>query len=447
MQLGLKHNELINMKKKTTSSKNVPGFTFIKKIKGISQYTLNANGMTILHNEISDTEVLTTNITYKVGARDEVAGESGVAHMLEHMLFKPTTQDLKRKIDSSAMEFERETGCVLNANTWKDRTTYFFNYPKEYFERALQIEAERMLDVVLTDKEFLPERNNVLSEFDMYNGDPHFAMNVQMVCSAFQSHPYGHETIGFREDIERYTPEKLDVFYKNYYRPDNATMTIVGDISLADALSGVKAQFEKLQNPTTPIPRNDTTEPKQEGLRRTSITRPSSTNLVVIGVKHGGFPDTSWLQTSVLFSLLAGGSDSILYKKLVDTGLATAVDGAIEPTSEVNLGMVTITLAPGVSHEEIEKKTLTIIRDLKTKDIAKLLKKNIQGEITHEIFARGSSVSIAMDLTEYIAAGSWDSYFKTVDELKEVKPADVLNLSKKLFTETQMTIGYFIGTK
>jgi len=159
-----------------------------------------------------DTGVVTSNITYKAGSRDEANGETGIAHMLEHMLFKPTTQDLKKNIDSSAMQLERETGCIINANTWKDRTTYFFSYPVEHFSRALQVEAERMQDVVITDKEFLPERGNVLSEFDMYNGDPHFALNVQMVCAAFHSHPYGHETIGFREDIERYTPAKLQRF-------------------------------------------------------------------------------------------------------------------------------------------------------------------------------------------------------------------------------------------
>jgi len=435
------------MKKKAPNTKNVPGYTFIDEVGGISEYVLKTNGLTVLHKNIPDTEVVTSNITYAVGSRDEANGETGIAHMLEHMLFKPTTQDLKKNIDSSAMQLERETGCIINANTWKDRTTYFFSYPVEHFSRALQVEAERMQDVVITDKEFLPERGNVLSEFDMYNGDPHFALNVQMVCAAFHSHPYGHETIGFREDIERYTPEKLQKFYTNYYRPDNATLTIVGDISLRAALSAVKKEFAHLKNPAVAIVRHNSVEPAQEGLQRVSITRPSSTNLLMIGIKHEGFPNQSWLETSALLSVLTGGTDSILHTRLVDTGFASSVQSMLEPTSEKNLGMIIIALAPGSSHTEIETMTRSIITSLRVADITKLLKKVIQSEITEELFARGSSLHIAMELTEYISANTWQSYFDTVARLKNIKPADLITMNKKLFVESQMTIGYFIGTK
>jgi zinc protease len=135
-----------NQKKNKNVSKNA-GYTLVKKYKTISEYVLR-NGLTVLYMEAKGTGVITSNIVYKVGARDERAGETGLAHMLEHMLFKPTKVDLAQKIDSGAMQFERETGCILNANTWKDRTTYFFSYPKVHFARALQIEAERMHGVV-----------------------------------------------------------------------------------------------------------------------------------------------------------------------------------------------------------------------------------------------------------------------------------------------------------
>ncbi|MFT5849586.1 MAG: zinc protease [Patiriisocius sp.] len=432
--------------KKATNATNVPGYTFVAKKGGFTEYTLKSNGLTILHKHVADTGVVTSNITYKVGARDEQAGETGLAHMLEHMLFKPTTFDLKRKVDSGAMQFEREVGCILNANTWKDRTTYFFSYPVEHFATALQVEAERMTSVVLTDKEFLPERGNVLSEFDMYFGDPYFALSVQMVCSAFHSHPYGHETIGFREDIEAYTPAKLDAFYKNYYRPDNATMTIVGDIDLSDALKIMKKQFAHLTNPKTSIPRHEVREPKQEGVRRVSIDRPSTTNVLALGVKHAGFPTQSWFEASMLFSALAGGIDSILHKALVDTGIATSVEGMVEPTGEVNLGMVFVTIAPGHVHADVEKQVLEIIANLNAKDLNKLLHKTIQGALTDEFFAQGSSMRMAMDLTEYVSADAWQEYLDTEKKLKAITPKQLITLSKELFTLDQMTIGYFNGT-
>jgi predicted Zn-dependent peptidase len=423
------------------------GFIFVKKYKDIFHYILKSNGMTVVYKQIPGTGVVTSNITYKVGSKDERAGETGLAHMLEHMLFKPTKHDLARKIDSGAMQFERETGCILNANTGKERTTYFFNYPTEHFSRALQIEAERMTDVVLTNKEFLPERNNVLSEFDMYNGDPSFALSVQMVCVAYQSHPHGHETIGFREDIEKYTPEKLQTFYKNYYRPDNATLTIVGDINIDDALIKVKKIFGALTNPKTPIPRHETVEPKQEGVRRVTITRPSDTNIVALGIKHAGFPSRSWFETSVLLSILTDGQDSILQKDFIDKGLVTKIDVAIEPTSEENLAIIFITLANGQKPEDIEHKVLKCISSLKTVDIQKLLTKEVQQTLTSELFGRSSSLKIAMELTEYIASDALDVYYKTEDILKKITVKQMLDLAKSLFVIDKMTIGYFIGKK
>lgn len=422
------------------------GFVFEKKYKDIYQYKLASNGLTVLYKCVQKTGVVTSNITYKVGSKDEARGETGLAHMLEHMLFKPTKQDLQKKIDSRAMEFERSTGCTLNANTWKDRTTYFFSYPQHYFEEALSIEAERMFDVVLTDKEFLPERGNVLSEFDMNNGDPHFALSVQMVCNAFHSHSYGHETIGFREDIERYTPEKLDAFYKRYYRPDNATLTIVGDIAIQTALAGIKKYFGKLQTPKTPIPRFAIAEPKQEGLRRAYVERPSSSNSVFIGIKHDGFPNVAWFETAVLLDILTDGQDSILHTALVDTGLATEVDAMLEPTKDINLGMITITLARNAKHTAVEEKVLSILENLSQEQLQKHLQNVIASTITAELFARGSSLKIAMELTEYIAADAVDTYYKTEAILRTITSKKLKQRAQLLFTPSNMTIGHFIGT-
>ena len=366
--------------------------------------------------------------------------------MLEHMLFKPTVFDIKAGIDSAAMQFERDIGCVLNANTWKDRTTYYFSYPKEYFNRALQIEAERMTSVVLTDESLNPERNNVLSEHDMYNGDPYFALNVAMVGTAYHSHPYGHETIGHREDIEDYTAAILERFYRLYYRPDNAVMMVIGDIDEKTALLGVKKHFGKIEKPTTSIPRFHIREPKQEGLRRVTLARPSETNVVALGIKQKGFPSHEWFATSVLFEILTGGPESILHRALIDTGVATSVDGSIEPSSEENLATLTITLAKGQKHEAIEAKVLQLISELNVATIAPLLKKVKARMLTDELFARDSSLRITQELTEYASAGDWSLYTKTLSILEKITPKIILETSKQCFTLNTMTIGYFIVT-
>lgn len=433
-------------KGKSSPPATVPGYSFAGNAGGFFEYTLKKNGLRVLYYHMPGTGVVTTNITYLVGARDEARGETGLAHMLEHMLFKPTTFDRQRKVTAgSAMQFERETGCVLNANTWKDRTTYYFSYPAEYLERALQTEAERMEGVVLNKTELTPEQGNVLSEFDMYNGDPHFALAVQMCGVAFQSHPYGHETIGYREDIESYTPEKLERFYRQYYRPDNAVLMVIGDVDCKNALQAVKRSFGDLKAANTPVPRHCISEPKQEGIRRVAITRPSSTNIVSIGFKHAGFPTEDWFATKILFDVLTRGPESVLHKLLIDTGKAASIDGYLEPTSEENISTINIVLAPKQSHAEIEQDTLHAIRSVTAASISALIKKSKALLLTDELFERTQSLQIAQALTEYVAAGSWQKYTETPALLKQITPARVTSLVPKTFANDNLTIGYFIG--
>jgi zinc protease len=434
-------------KKSTKNQAPVPGYTHITTAAEVEEYTLKSNGLRVLYHHRPDTGVITSNITYLVGARDETRGETGVAHMLEHMLFKPTVHDIKNDIDSASMQFERETGCILNANTWKDRTTYFFSYPKQYLDRALKIEAERMNGTVITDESLAPERNNVLSEFDMNNGDPHFALAAVMCGAAYHSHPYGHETIGYREDIEQYNAVSLERFYRLYYRPDNAIMMMIGDVDRETALKAVKKHFGSIEKPNTVIPRFQIRESKQEGLRRVVVERPSTTQLVSIGVKHAGFPTEDWFVASTLAEVLTSGPESVLHKALVDTGIATSIYGALEPTSEENIGQITVTLAEGQSHETVEKKVLSIIAALDTKTLAPLVKKVKARVLTDELFARDSSLRIAAELTEYVSSGHWISYADTPKILEKITAEKIVAAAKKLFTNSNMTIGYFIGKK
>lgn len=430
-----------------TKKSPVPGFTHIVTAGGVSEYVLKSNGLRVLYHHRPQTGVVTTNITYLVGARDEARGETGVAHMLEHMLFKPTVADLRAGIDSASMQFERETGCILNANTWKDRTTYFFSYPAEHLNRALKIEAERMNGVILTDASLAPERSNVLSEFDMNNGDPYFGLSVGMVGTAYHSHPYGHETIGYREDIEQYNAAALERFYRLYYRPDNAVMMVIGDIDEKTALNAVKKHFSGITKPTTIIPRFSIKEFKQEGLRRVDVKRPSELNIVSIGIKHAGFPSSDWFVLSALLDVLTSGPESVLRKALVDTGIATSVEGMLEPTSEENISTLTITLTEGKKHAAVEAQVLKIISALDTKTVTPLLKKIKAKLLTDELFARDSSMRIAAELTEYVASGHWTTYAKTPTILENITPQKVLQAASEHFIEMKMTIGYFIGTR
>ncbi len=428
------------LKKPATLSKH---FTHRKTVGSISEYVLTKNGLRVLYKHIPGTGVVTTNITYLVGARDEQPGETGVAHMLEHMLFKPTKQDLKKKLDAGATRFEREVGAVLNANTWKDRTTYYFSYGVEHFSRVVGIEADRMREVVLADKEFLPERTNVLSEFDMYNGDPQFALSVAMTATAFYSHPYGHETIGFREDIAAYTTDKLQRFYNHFYRPNNAVLMVLGDIELAPALEEIFAHFGEIAPEPAVELRPVIIEPAQEGIRRIEIVRPGTTNVLAIGMKHPGFPSSGWYETMIVLKLLVDGPDSILQKKLIDTGLAATISVSQEPTKDENIATIFITLTKKTTAEKMESLVRKLVAELTMDFIQKHLKTIVTKTVSEEIFNRDSSLDIAAELTEYVAAGDWSQYFETEKILRSITGKQVKQRSQALIAPNALTIGNY----
>jgi len=390
--------------------------------------------------------VITSNITYRVGSIDERRGESGLAHMLEHMLFKPTRQDIERKITAGAgMQFERETGATLNANTAYDRTTYYFSYPKHHLSTVLEIEANRMQDVVLDDKQFLPERGNVLSEFDMYNSDPYFALEVAMRTVTFQSHAYDHEVIGFREDIEDYTTAKLQRFYDMYYQPNNATLMLIGDLTATEAVASTELYFGQKENRVNCIHRESAREPAIAGPRQVTIKRPGTTNLLALGFMHAAFPSVSWHSASLTLDVLAGSPESVLHQALVDTGLVSSLDHAVFGSAQPNMGMLFARLAVNVTHAQVEQAIQTALKAADIHTIKRLLKKEQTKLLTSKTFARSSSLGVAAELTEYVAADALQAYSTFADDVKAVTAKDIQQNIKQLFNPDTLTTGYYIS--
>ncbi len=434
-------------KKSVPNTRNTSPRLLKKKTVGsITEYVLTSNGLRVLFLPRAGTGVITSDILYAIGSRHEARGETGIAHMLEHMLFKQTAHDISKRQDSAATEFEKAYGVVLNANTWRDRTNYFFSYPKEHFAQALRIEAERMRDVVITDETLAPEKSNVLSEYDMYAGDELFTLATEMCDVAFRNHPYGHETIGYREDIEDYTAAKICSYYERYYAPNNATLMIVGDCTEALMKREVLAHFALL--PESDIPTEHVfREPKQEGKRTVTISRPSTKNILALGVKHEAFPTTAWFETLAIFDMLAGGEDSILTKHFVDTGLISHIETSLEQSKNTNLALIFCTLTPKSTHEKLEKTILEVVRKLTPKDIAPYLKKTTAKLLMSEALTRGSSLSLTQELVEYVSADAWEQFYASEAVLKSITPKAVHTRLQSLFTDSQMTIGYFIGQK
>lgn len=421
-----------------------PAFKLIKTVNGVLEYELKKNGLRVLYRRFPDTGVVTTGVLYRIGSKDEQAGESGIAHMLEHMLFKPTKADKANKLkDASAMLFDREIGALTNANTWLDRTFYYFSLPSAYLERALRIESERMQGVVLENKSFLPERGNVLSEFDMYNGMPAFALETAMLGAAFNYHPYGREVIGSRADIERFTVEKLQRCYDHYYKPNNAVVLVFGDADEKTTLDLLAKYFSPLEREDGVEVRPEIVEPKQEGLRRTTVNRSGVTNLLSLGFKHAGFPSDDWFKVLVILNLLAGANDSWLKKELVDKGMVTKVGFSIAPAKDENFSMIQITLSDKLNHKAVEEKVLDLIKNLDYAWVKKQLKTIIARVEADNAQNEDSSIGLASELVEYLSAGDWARYYETEKILQSIKVSDIKPLVEKLFTENNLVIGEY----
>ena len=222
-------------------------------------------------------------------------------------------------------------------------------------------------------------------------------------------------------------------------------MMVIGDVDRDLALKKIRSNFRGIKNPDTSIPRFSIREPIQEGVRRVTIERPSTTNILSLGFKHAPFPSRDWFTTSLMAYILTNGQDSILHKLLVDSGMASAVDSMVEPTSEVNLGALNIYLAPGYKHSDVESLVLKAVNELKVKDVKSLVVKAKEKAKTGEIIDRDSSLSIAADLTEYVSAGDWTVYNESLKIIDSISANDIITCLRECFVSKNLTVGEFIG--
>lgn len=426
----------ITTKHKKTAPLSVSGFKKIKSREHITEYLYIKNGLRILYAHIQGSPTVTTNIVYHVGSKDEQTGETGLSHMLEHMLFKPTSGTGPKWKDIE------EQGALLNATTWLDRTLYYFTMPTESLEDMLKVEADRMRNLVLTDTEFVPERDNVLSEYEMYNSRAEIALDWNVVSTAFQSHGYHHDTIGFRSDIESYTIEKLKSFYDTYYWPDNATLIIAGDVHEHNLLSLIKNTFGKIEKSTSQNILKVQNEAIQEGLRTVVLERDTPLRTVSIAFKVPSFRERAWTALYLVGLYLTDGETSVLHKKLVDTQLATSVHISLYPTKDPFLATITVSATEHSSYERITSIIFNEIQTLATTVIpAKTLSLLKEDFYSSDLFSRDGSHKVATQLAEYVATGDWERYISQLDEIKLITRKELQDAVKKYFIKSKATIG------
>ncbi|MSU66484.1 MAG: insulinase family protein [Opitutus sp.] len=420
------------------------GFTFVSTVGGIAEYTLRSNDLSILLLEDHSAPVLTLMVTYRVGSRNEVTGTTGATHLLEHLMFKGS-KNFHPGIGKGFDTTLDRVGGINNATTWLDRTNYFENLPSDHLELAIQLEADRMRDLLLLETDRQPEMTVVRNEFERNENDPGSALDKEINATAFMAHPYHHPTIGWRSDIEKVSIEKLREFYDTFYWPNNATVTLIGDFQPANALQLIRQNFGAITRSPKPIPQLYTEEPGQTGPRRVTVKRPGEVGVVQIAYKVPPALHADQAPLDVLAAIFSEGKTSRLYRALIDTNLAISADASKGFFHDNTLFSFTTVLAPGVTHEQSEKTLLT--------EIAKVTKDGVMpAEVTRAInkmlaslsYGRDGSFAIAGQINECIAVGDWTNYLTMLEQIKKVTAADVQRVARAYFLEDQSTTGWFI---
>ncbi|HEX8618547.1 MAG TPA: pitrilysin family protein, partial [Thermoanaerobaculia bacterium] len=302
----------------------------IDSFRGIDQYRLKSNGMTILLVPDHTSPVITFMVVYHVGSRNEAPGNTGSAHLLEHMIFNKSTENFGRANGHKTFqEVLYEAGADFsstNMTTWYDRMNGYSTLPSDKLELAMKIEADRLGRGLILESERQSEMSVVRNEYEIGENDPWQALWKATVASAIQAHPYHWSTIGYRSDIEGVTTEKLREHYKNFFWPDNSEALLVGDFEPEAALAMFDREFGGFKKSDRPIPQVITVEPPQEGERRTIVQRSGTVGMVMIGYMRPGATHPDFMPLEVLSSILADGVNSRLYRALVEKGIATDVN-------------------------------------------------------------------------------------------------------------------------
>lgn len=426
---------------------DVVGTFFVREKGGIREYKLGSNDLQILLAPDSSVPVAGCMVTYHVGSRNEAVGHTGSTHLLEHLMFKGSDKFNKENGRTVAKLLETK-GAMINATTWLDRTNYYEVIPKQHLGLALSIEADRMRHAWLREEDRASEMTVVRNEFERGENSPQEALDKLIWATMYVAHPYHHPTIGWRSDIETVSIDRLKKFYDDFYWPNNATLTIVGDIDESETLKQVVETFGKLERSPESIPAMMTTEPPQEGERRIVVSRKDSVSMVGIGHKmtEAAHVDTPALVLAAL--ILGEGNTSRLYKSLVDSALATGIFMYVMPFLDPGPFITYVTLTENATREDVEKKVKAEYAKLaKTPPSATEMQAAKRLYRSALASRRDGPYALLSSINEDIARGDWTLFFSLPDAIEKVTARDVARVVKKYLTDdSQSTIGYFIGT-
>jgi zinc protease len=428
----------------TTSFAESPPPKKITTIEGITEYQLD-NGLRVLLFPDPSVSTVTVNLTILVGSRHEGYGETGMAHLLEHMVFKgtPTHPDVPKALrDHGAREF--------NGTTWVDRTNYFETMPAtdENLEFGINLEADRMVNSFIKREDLASEMTVVRNEFEAGENSPVNILSQRMTAIAYGWHNYGKSTIGNRSDIERVPVDNLRVFYKKYYQPDNAMLVVAGKFDEKKALGYIAKYFGAIKKPERRLDSTYTEEPAQDGERNVVLRRVGTVGAAgalyhIPAAAHADFP-----AIEVLSNILSDEPNGRLYKALVTTKKAARVNGNALGGHDPGVLEVLAQLETGQSPETARDAIVETLENLANHPVTQEEVDRAKQQIAKDInLTLTKTKNLAIELSDWAAKGDWRLFFLYRDQVAKVTPADVNRVAAKYLKQPNRTTGLYIPSK
>ncbi len=412
-------------------------------VEGITEHQMD-NGLKVLLFPDNSAQTITVNITYLVGSRHEGYGEKGMAHLLEHLLFKGSTNhpDIPKELSAR--------GARPNGTTYYDRTNYYetFNATEDNLNWALDLEADRMVNSFIAQKDLESEFSVVRNEFEMGENSPSRVLRQKVIDAAYLWHNYGNSTIGNRSDIERVPIENLKEFYKKFYRPDNAVLLIIGKFDEEKTLALVEQKFGKIKKPTTPIRDSYTEEPPQDGEKIVTVSRVGELQLVSALYHIPAASHEDYAALGILENILTNEPSGRLYKALVETQKASSMWSFSPFTKEPSFLHIQVDIPSDKNASEVETILRENLDNLKNAPITQEEVDRAKANLLKEIdqLTRDSE-GFGMAMSEYIGAGDWRLGFINRDRIENTTIEQVNKVASKYLIPTNRTIGRFIPTK
>ncbi|NMP32209.1 insulinase family protein [Thalassotalea sp. M1531] len=414
----------------------------VATIEGISEYRLD-NGLQVLLFPDQTKETVTVNVTYHVGSKHENYGETGMAHLLEHLVFKgtPRHKDIPAELSSH--------GARPNGTTWTDRTNYFetFTASEENINWALDMEADRMVNSFIAKKDLDSEMTVVRNEFERGENSPFRVTLQRMMATAFEWHNYGKSTIGARADLENVSIDRLKAFYKKYYQPDNATLIVAGKFESKEMLDKIEQYFGVIPKPERTIEPLYTQDPAQDGERQVNVRRVGDVQLVgniyhVPAGSHADFP-----ALDVATEIFGANSTGRLYKGLVEEKLASRAFGFNfqwqEPGVAIYFAEVDKDFDLDKTQAALDATIESVLNNPFTEEEVERAKRTLVKNIE---LGFNSSERIALDLSEWVGMGDWRLLFLNRDRIEKVTKEDVQRVATTYLVRNNRTTGKFLPT-